>query len=85
MKLSQIAAKIGARLQGADVEIGSVAGIEEAQPGQLEPENLRERAQAPQQELFALVPGWPRALEAAESGAHFQIAPKNGASSPKTL
>jgi len=56
-----------------------------AQPCQLEPENLRERAQAPQQELFALVPGWRRALEAAESGAHFQIAPENGASSPKTL
>src|SRR5437868_4665622 len=35
MKLSQIAAKIGARLEGADVEIDSVAGIEEAQPGQL--------------------------------------------------
>jgi len=55
-----------------------------AQPCQLEPENLRERAQAPQQELFALVLGWRR-LEAAESGAHFQIAPENGASSPKTL
>jgi UDP-3-O-[3-hydroxymyristoyl] glucosamine N-acyltransferase len=35
MKLSQIAAKIGARLEGADVEIDSVAGIEQARAGQL--------------------------------------------------
>src|SRR4051794_38007256 len=35
MKLSEIAAKIGARLEGADVEIDSVAGIEQARAGQL--------------------------------------------------
>ena len=35
MKLSQIASTLGARLDGADVEITGVAGIEEAKPGQL--------------------------------------------------
>ncbi len=35
MKLSKIAAGIGARLEGADQEITGVAGIEEAGPGQL--------------------------------------------------
>ena len=35
MKLSKIAAAVGARLEGADVEITGVAGIEEAAPGQL--------------------------------------------------
>src|SRR3954463_7274340 len=35
MKLSEIAAKIGARLEGNDVEIDSVAGIGEARTGQL--------------------------------------------------
>lgn len=35
MKLSDIAQKLGARLDGEDVEITGVAGIEEAQPGQL--------------------------------------------------
>lgn len=35
MKLSQIAAKIGAKLDGSDVEIDSVAGIEDAHAGQL--------------------------------------------------
>jgi len=34
MKLSQIASTLGARLDGADVEITGVAGIEEAKPGQ---------------------------------------------------
>jgi UDP-3-O-[3-hydroxymyristoyl] glucosamine N-acyltransferase len=35
MKLSEIAAKVGAKLEGADVEIESVAGIGEASAGQL--------------------------------------------------
>jgi UDP-3-O-[3-hydroxymyristoyl] glucosamine N-acyltransferase len=35
MKLSAIAEQIGARLDGADVEITGVGGIEEARPGQL--------------------------------------------------
>jgi UDP-3-O-[3-hydroxymyristoyl] glucosamine N-acyltransferase len=35
MKLSKIAATLGARLAGDDVEITGVAGIEEAAPGQL--------------------------------------------------
>jgi UDP-3-O-[3-hydroxymyristoyl] glucosamine N-acyltransferase len=35
MKLSAIAQQIGARLQGADVEIAGVMGIEEAGPGHL--------------------------------------------------
>jgi UDP-3-O-[3-hydroxymyristoyl] glucosamine N-acyltransferase len=35
MKLSEIAAKIGARLEGRDLEIDSVAGIGEARAGQL--------------------------------------------------
>lgn len=35
MKLSDIATKIGARLEGGDLEIESVAGIEEAHAGQL--------------------------------------------------
>jgi len=35
MRLSEIAAKTGTRLEGADVEIDSVAGIGEAQAGQL--------------------------------------------------
>ncbi len=35
MKLSGIAQKIGARLEGADAEITGVAGIEEAGPGQV--------------------------------------------------
>ncbi|MGZ4822258.1 MAG: UDP-3-O-(3-hydroxymyristoyl)glucosamine N-acyltransferase [Terriglobales bacterium] len=35
MKLSKIAATVGARLEGDDLEITSVAGIEEAGPGQL--------------------------------------------------
>lgn len=35
MKLSQIAEKLGARLQGDDCEITGVAGIEEALPGQI--------------------------------------------------
>jgi UDP-3-O-[3-hydroxymyristoyl] glucosamine N-acyltransferase len=35
MKLSEIAAKVGARLEGSDVEIDSVAGIGEARAGQL--------------------------------------------------
>jgi UDP-3-O-[3-hydroxymyristoyl] glucosamine N-acyltransferase len=35
MKLSEIASAVGARLQGADVEIAGVAGIEHAEPGQL--------------------------------------------------
>jgi UDP-3-O-[3-hydroxymyristoyl] glucosamine N-acyltransferase len=35
MKLSDIAAKIGARLEGGDLDIESVAGIEEARAGQL--------------------------------------------------
>src|SRR3954462_606098 len=35
MKLSAIAARLGARLDGAAAEISGVAGIEEAQPGQL--------------------------------------------------
>ncbi len=35
MKLSEIAQQLGARLEGADAEITGVAGIEEAQPGQL--------------------------------------------------
>ena len=35
MKLSQIASAVAARLEGADVEIKGVAGIEQAAPGQL--------------------------------------------------
>jgi UDP-3-O-[3-hydroxymyristoyl] glucosamine N-acyltransferase len=35
MKLTEIAAKIGARVEGADVEIDSIAGIGEARSGQL--------------------------------------------------
>ncbi len=35
MKLSEIASAVGARLQGTDVEIKGVSGIEEAGPGQL--------------------------------------------------
>ena len=35
MKLSQIASIVAARLEGADVEITSVTGIEQAGPGQL--------------------------------------------------
>lgn len=35
MKLSEIAARVGARVQGADAEITGVAGIEEAGAGQL--------------------------------------------------
>ncbi len=35
MKLSEIAQKIGARLDGADAEITGMAGIEEAGPGQV--------------------------------------------------
>ena len=35
MKLSQIATSLGARLEGADGDISSVAGIEEASPGQI--------------------------------------------------
>jgi UDP-3-O-[3-hydroxymyristoyl] glucosamine N-acyltransferase len=35
MKLSEIASSVGARLDGEDVEITSVAGIEQAGPGQL--------------------------------------------------
>ena len=35
MKLSEIAKQLGARLEGADAEITGVAGIEEAQPGQI--------------------------------------------------
>ena len=35
MKLSEIAAKIGAQLDGSDLEIDSVAGIGEARAGQL--------------------------------------------------
>src|SRR4051794_19708316 len=35
MRLSEIAAKTGTRLEGADVEIDSVAGIGEARAGQL--------------------------------------------------
>src|SRR3954469_12736556 len=35
MKLSAIAARLGARLDGADVEISGIAGIEEAAAGQL--------------------------------------------------
>src|SRR5438270_11040389 len=35
MKPSAIAARLGARLDGADAEITGVAGIEEAKPGQL--------------------------------------------------
>ena len=35
MKLSEIAEKVGARLEGNDVEIDSVAGIGEARAGQL--------------------------------------------------
>jgi UDP-3-O-[3-hydroxymyristoyl] glucosamine N-acyltransferase len=35
MKLSQIASALGARLEGEDVEISGLAGIEEAGPGQL--------------------------------------------------
>ena len=35
MKLSAIAARLGARLDGADAEIGGVAGIETAKTGQL--------------------------------------------------
>src|SRR3954469_7235461 len=35
MKLSAIAARLGARLDGADVEISGIAGIEEAIAGQL--------------------------------------------------
>src|SRR3954452_5943141 len=35
MKLSAIAARLGARLDGADAEISGVAGIEEAAAGQL--------------------------------------------------
>ena len=35
MKLSQIASAVGARLEGKDVEITAVAGIEQAGPGEL--------------------------------------------------
>jgi UDP-3-O-[3-hydroxymyristoyl] glucosamine N-acyltransferase len=35
MKLSEIASRLGARLDGADAEITGVAGIEEAGPGQI--------------------------------------------------
>ena len=35
MKLSEIAARLGARLEGENTEIDAVAGIEEAGPGQL--------------------------------------------------
>ncbi len=57
----------------------------EVQPGHLEPENSQAQAPEPEQEMFALVLGWRRSLVAAEPGAHFQIAPKNGRSSLKTL
>jgi len=40
------------------------------------PELENSQAQAPQQALFELVPGWQSSLEGAESVAHLRIAQK---------